>query len=99
MAVWAHLLMGVIVRVDVVVKLLVLLVLFVAELTVEVGPQVLQSLGNGLLLLHLVLVDEHRQGGERVTCQIQRFIGGSDHGFVAVGGSHPLKRWLLISLK
>lgn len=47
--------MGVVVGVDVVVELLVLLVLFVTQLAVEVGPQVLQSFGDGLLLLSEIL--------------------------------------------
>lgn len=51
-----HLLMSVVVRVDVVVKLLVLLVLFLTQLTVKVGPQVFQGFSDGLLLFHLVLL-------------------------------------------
>lgn len=51
-----YLLVSVVVRVDVVVKLLVFGVLFVTQLTVEIGSQVFQSLGNGFLLLHLVLL-------------------------------------------
>lgn len=50
-----YLLVGVVVGVDVVVELLVLLVLFVTQLAVEVGPQVLQSFGDGLLLLSEIL--------------------------------------------
>ena len=47
--------MSVVVGVDVVVKLLVFGVLLVAQFTVEVGSQFLQSFGYGFLLLHLVL--------------------------------------------
>ena len=38
-----------------VVKLLVLVILLVAQLTVEVGFQVLQGLGQGLLFLGIIL--------------------------------------------
>lgn len=58
-----HLLMSVVVRVDVVVKLLVLLVLFLTQLTVKVGPQVFQGFSDGLLLFHLVLLVGLRRAG------------------------------------
>lgn len=55
-----YLLVSVVVGVDVVVKLLVLLVLLVAELAVEVGSEVLQSLGDRLLLIHIILQNEEK---------------------------------------
>lgn len=50
-----YLLVSVVIRVNVVVKLLVFGVLFVTKLTVEIGSQVFQSLCDGFLLFHLVL--------------------------------------------
>lgn len=50
-----YLLVSVVIRVNVVVKLLVFGVLFVTKLTVEIGSQVFQSLRDGFLLFHLVL--------------------------------------------
>lgn len=53
-----------IVRVDVVVKLVIFVVLFAAELTVEIGLQVLQGLGDGFLLLSIVLQREKERQRE-----------------------------------
>lgn len=52
-----------VVRVNVVVELLVFGVLFVTQLTVEIGSQVFQSLCNSFLLFHLVLL----RGNKEVT--------------------------------
>lgn len=51
-----YLLVRVIIGVDVVVKFLVFGVLLVTKLTVEVCSQIFQSLCNGFLLFHLVLI-------------------------------------------
>lgn len=66
--------MSVVVGVDVVVKLLVLLVLLVAELAVEVGSEVLQSLGDRLLLIHIILQNEEKLQVTRE--QFERFFEG-----------------------
>lgn len=50
-----YLLVSVIVRVDVVVKLLMLLILLVTEFTVEVCSQVFQSFGNCLFFIDVIL--------------------------------------------
>lgn len=63
-----------VVGVDVVVKLLVLLVLLVAELAVEVGSEVLQSLGDRLLLIHIILQNEEKLQVTRE--QFERFFEG-----------------------
>lgn len=47
--------MSVVIRVDVVVKLLMLVILFVTQLAVEVGLEVLQGFGQGFLLLSIIL--------------------------------------------
>lgn len=57
-----------------VVKLLVLLVLLVAELAVEVGSEVLQSLGDRLLLIHIILQNEEKLQVTRE--QFERFFEG-----------------------
>lgn len=51
----SDLFMCVVIGVDVIVKLLVFLILLVTELTVEVGSQVFQRLGNGFLLFCIIL--------------------------------------------
>lgn len=50
-----YLLVSMVIRVDVVVKLLMLIILFVTQLTVEVGLEVLQGFGQGFLLLSIIL--------------------------------------------
>lgn len=56
-----------------VVKLLVLLVLLVAELAVEVGSEVFQSLGNRLLLIHIILQNKEKLQAELALEQFERF--------------------------
>lgn len=50
-----------VIRVNVVVELLVFGVLFVTQLTVEIGSQVFQSLCNSFLLFHLVLLRGNKE--------------------------------------
>lgn len=60
----SYLLVRVVIGVDVIVELLVLLVLLVTELTVEIGPQVLQGFSDRLLLFRIVLQNSFKIGME-----------------------------------
>lgn len=71
----SYLLVRVVVGINVIVKLLMFVVLLVAELTVEIGLQVLQRFGDGVLLLRIVLKHSFKGGTVSSPLRLFRYDG------------------------